>query len=194
MDKKFETKASKCLSFILRHHKGLWRDAEAYARVGDVLLMLAQEGYSMSSEDLCGIVHRDEKGRYSFDWSNNFIRANQGHSVEGVNPLRATDMIEPGTKFYHGTAFHFLKDIAYMGIEKMARTHVHLSQEMDTALSVGKRHTGGKEEYVAILEVDAHAMYLDGFQFYISDNDVILVDRVPPEYVTVRVKLKAFSG
>lgn len=197
MDKKFETKASKYLSFILRHKPeagNLTLDEEGYASVHSVMKALEGAGYSMLFEDLVGLVNRDEKGRYSFDETNCYIRANQGHSVEGIDTLKPIHVIEPGATFYHGTAFRFLKDIAYMGINKMSRTHVHLSQNQDTALEVGKRHTGGNADYVAILVIDAYAMYVDGHQFFVSDNDVILVEDVPPKYVKVVANLKAFAG
>ena len=197
MDKKFETKASKYLSFILRHKPeagNLTLDKEGYASVHSVMKALESAGYSMLFEDLVGLVNRDEKGRYSFDETNCYIRANQGHSVQNVDTLTLITTIPPSTYFYHGTAFRFLKDIAYMGINKMSRTHVHLSRSKHIAHEVGARHTGGNDNTVVILEIDARAMHMAGHKFYISDNDVILVDEVPPKYVTVHTSLAAFNN
>lgn len=196
MDPKFETKASKFLSFILRHNPAagnLTLDAEGYADANDVLLALKNAGYEMSYDDLTGIVDRDEKQRYSFDVYGDALRANQGHSIV-VDTLSPIQMVERGAKFYHGTSFHVLKDISYMGIDKMSRTHVHLSSDMATAIEVGKRHTKGKADYVAVLEIDAYEMFKHGHNLYLSDNDIILAEHVPPEFITaVHTSLVAFK-
>lgn len=196
MDPKFETKASKFLSFILRHNPAagnLTLDAAGYADVADVMLALVHAGYEMSFEDLVGLVNRDEKGRYSFDITNCYIRANQGHSIT-VDTLKPIVTVQPDTKLYHGTSFHALHDISYMGIDKMSRTHVHLSWGATTALEVGKRHTKGKPEYVAILVIDAYKMFKAGHMLYLSDNDIILANHVPPEFITaVHTSLVAFK-
>ena len=52
----------------------------------------------------------------------------------------------------------------------MARHHVHLSVEMQTARKVGERH--GRP---VVFLVNAPEMYGDGHQFYCSDNGVWLV-------------------
>ena len=67
-----------------------------------------------------------------------------------------------------------------MGLIPKSRLYVHLSDNTDTALSVGKRH--GKP---VILQVDAARMYQDGFKFYLSKNGVWLVDHVPTSYFTI---------
>jgi len=61
----------------------------------------------------------------------------------------------------------------------MNRHQVHLSSDLDTAKSVGKRH--GK---VIVLVIDAKSMFDDDVKFYLSDNGVWLVDEVPVKYIT----------
>jgi putative RNA 2'-phosphotransferase len=60
----------------------------------------------------------------------------------------------------------------------MARHHVHLSSDIETATRVGARH--GRP---TVFEVDAAAMHADGYEFFVSANGVWLVERVPPEYL-----------
>ena len=64
------------------------------------------------------------------------------------------------------------------GLNKMSRHHVHLSQDIETAIKVGARH--GKP---VVFAIDADAMHSSGYTFYCSDNGVWLVDHVPPEYL-----------
>ena len=60
------------------------------------------------------------------------------------------------------------------------RNHVHLSLDKDTARSVGKRFS--KELEPLIFEVEP----TDDLTFFISDNNVILVDYVGPEYLSIK--------
>ena len=62
----------------------------------------------------------------------------------------------------------------------MARHHVHLSADADTAAKVGSRH--GR---LVVLAVDAAAMRAAGHEFFRSANGVWLVDAVPPGYLRV---------
>ena len=59
----------------------------------------------------------------------------------------------------------------------MERQYVHLTDQYETAVAVGKRH--GKP---LVYEVDAGAMQAAGRLFYRSENGVWLTDAVPPEY------------
>jgi putative RNA 2'-phosphotransferase len=66
------------------------------------------------------------------------------------------------------------------GLLKMARHHVHLSADTETARRVGARH--GKP---VIFAVDARAMLEKGFEFFVSENGVWLIASVPPEFLEV---------
>ena len=46
-------------------------------------------------------------------------------------------------------------------------------------LQVARRH-GGKE---ALLEINAKQMSQDGYEFFITENDVWLTDHVPTQYL-----------
>jgi putative RNA 2'-phosphotransferase len=63
---------------------------------------------------------------------------------------------------------------------KMSRHHVHLSVNVETARKVGMRHGSP-----VVLTVNAAEMHQAGYPFYCSANGVWLVDKVPPEFLTV---------
>jgi putative RNA 2'-phosphotransferase len=61
---------------------------------------------------------------------------------------------------------------------KMNRQHVHLSANLETAKTVGRRH-GGK---LVVFLIQAHHMHGSGYEFYLSDNGVWLTDTVPVQF------------
>ena len=103
------------------------------------------------------------------------IRANQGHSIP-INP--DLEEKEPPYHLYHGTASRFLESIKATGIQKQSRTLVHLSQDKDTAYTVGKRH--GE---VVLYLIKSREMHQDKYEFYISENGVWLTKEVPIKYM-----------
>ncbi len=103
------------------------------------------------------------------------IRANQGHSVEV--DLQLVVRVPPSV-LYHGTGERSMDAILGSGLLKMARHHVHLSEEVETARRVGMRH--GRP---VIFAVDTVGMLGAGFSFFCSENGVWLVERVPVEFL-----------
>jgi putative RNA 2'-phosphotransferase len=168
------TKLSKYLSYHLRHAPqeiGLTLEPGGWVQIEDLL----KAKKSLTRADLEQVVATCPKQRFSIEGTK--IRANQGHSVEV--DLRLEPMGPPEI-LYHGTAVKAVEIISSLGLEKMARHHVHLSADLKTARTVGSRR--GKP---VIFQVDAAAMDRDGFVFYRSDNNVWLTDRVPVEYLKV---------
>jgi putative RNA 2'-phosphotransferase len=162
------------LSLLLRHKPeevGLVLDPGGWACVDDLVKKVA----GLTRAKLQQIVAQDDKQRYSFNPDGKRIRAVQGHSIPvdlGLSP------VEPPEHLYHGTARRFLITIWLQGIVKQSRQFVHLSDNADTALTVGQRHGDA-----VVIEVDAKAMHDDGFCFYLSENGVWLTDVVPMEYL-----------
>ncbi len=175
-----KVKLSKFLSLVLRHKPetiGLKLTHEGWANTSELIEKMSAQGTKINLETLKNIVETNNKKRFIFNSDQSLIRANQGHSIQidlGLQPQ------QPPSILYHGTATRFLDSIMKTGIEKRDRHHVHLSADIDTAKDVGQRH--GKP---VILEVNAAAMYDDGIHFYISDNNVWLVDHVAPNYLRV---------
>lgn len=167
-------RVSKFLSLVLRHQPekiGLQLDRNGWVSV-DILV----EASGISKAIIAEVVSTSDKQRFSFSPDGSLIRANQGHSVQGVN-LELSPVTPPNTLF-HGTVGKHLKSIAENGLQRMSRQHVHLSEAIETAQVVGARR--GKP---IVLEVNSGLMQEEGYIFFRSSNGVWLTDRVPPEFI-----------
>lgn len=169
---------SKYISFLLRHKPeagNLKLDVEGWCDVEELMKALNKKFKGVTFNDLNKIVITDNKGRYSFNDDSTKIRANQGHSI---NVDLKLESIKPPKELYHGTSKNNFEKIKMVGsIKKMARQYVHLSDNLETASNVGKRH--GE---LIILRIDSEKMFNDGFKFYLSQNGVWLTDNVPAKY------------
>ena len=177
MDKSRVIKISKTLSYALRHKPEsleLTLDKNGWAPVKDVLNNL-----DATMEELETVVAENDKKRFAFNDDKTKIRASQGHSIKVDLQLTAVD---PPAILYHGTGPKNINIILTEGLKKMNRHHVHLSATIDTAKAVGQRHT--KHGKPIILQVDSAHMRADGIKFYLSENNVYLVDSVDPKYIT----------
>lgn len=172
------TRLSKFLSLILRHEPekfGVVLDSAGWTEVEALLDACGRNGQAIDRVTLEAIVATSDKKRFAFDETGTRIRASQGHSVEvelGYEPAA------PPALLYHGTATRFVAAIRAEGLKKMARHHVHLSADEATARAVGQRH--GKP---AVLVIDAAAMAGETFAFFVSANNVWLVDHVPARFI-----------
>lgn len=166
---------SKFLSKILRHDPGsvgIVLSDKGWANVSDILKIL-----KIKKTELDEIVETNDKKRFEFDQHQQRIRARQGHSIEVDVELQP---FIPSGFLYHGTAHRFLGSIMDLGLTKQSRNHVHLSDNLETATNVGKRHGSP-----VVLKIDAVQMNNDGFTFYKSNNNVYLTDSVPIKYITI---------
>ena len=179
MNRNQEVRISKLLSLVLRHQPGrigIMLDDRGWTDVATLLAALAAYSSPVSKGDLEQVVAENTKQRFAFNDDKTMIRANQGHSVI-VNLDYAVAV--PPTILYHGTGVKNLTSILASGIKRMARHHVHLSADIETALIVGRRWG-----IPAVLKIAAQEMQDTGFVFYKSLNAVWLTDRVPPEYIS----------
>ena len=162
------------LTLLLRHSpekENLEMDVQAYVSVDSVLLAL-----KLTQKELEWIVTNDNKSRFKFNYNKTKIRASQGHSLPWVKLQYASQI--PPPILYHGTSWkNYEKILKAGGIDKMDRQYVHLSSDIHTATNIGKRHGECK-----IINIDTFSMIKDGIQFYLSDNDVWLVDSIDKKY------------
>jgi len=168
---------SKTLSYWLRHRPdaaGLVLDGEGWASVDAVLAELSRSEV-VSFEKLAQVVESNDKQRFEFNSDLQKIRARQGHSIEIELNLQA---LKPPRLLYHGTVAKFVEAIRAGGLSRMARHHVHLSPDVETANRVGTRR--GKP---VILTVSAKRMAEAGHQFMCSANGVWLTEHVPVEFI-----------
>ena len=178
MNEKEIKRISKFLSLILRHNPEkihLTLDANGWANVEE-LIKKSYKKVRFSMEELEHVVATNNKKRFSFNDDKTKIRANQGHSLKNID-LEFKNTTPPDF-LYHGTVAKFMEAIRETGLQKMSRQHVHLSNDLETAIKVGSRR--GKP---IILSVRAGDMYKKGFEFYRSANGVWLTDKVPAAFI-----------
>ena len=171
-------KISKYLSYHLRHRPdklGLHLAPGGWVSVDELLAACKKYKFPLKRTELNEVVEHNDKKRFSFDATGTRIRANQGHSVQVDLQL---EPVVPPDVLYHGTGRGAAESIGRQGLCKMSRHHVHLSTDIATARNVGKRWG-----HPVIFAVDAAAMHKAGYTFYCSENEVWLVERVPPEYL-----------
>lgn len=172
------TELSKFLSYVLRHQPqaiDLVLPKDGWVSVDELIQNANRHGKSISRDILETIVDKDDKQRYSFNGDKTLIRANQGHSLPVDLNLPE---VAPPEFLYHGTALRNCDSIREKGLLKQQRHHVHLSQDQQTAMLVGKRY--GKPVVLRVLAVQ---MAGKGYVFYKSDNGVWLTDAVPPQFI-----------
>ncbi|MFI4859853.1 MAG: RNA 2'-phosphotransferase [Phycisphaerales bacterium JB063] len=177
MDPKVKS-VSKSMSYVLRHNPdaiGITLDPNGWVGVDDLLSAFQRNGKRYTRECIDRAVAENDKQRFEFSEDRARIRARQGHSVRvdlGYEPAVPPDVL------FHGTATRNLASVREKGLLKMNRHHVHLSTSKATMWAVAQRH--GRP---VILEVNAKQMHADGFEFFVTENEVWLVDAVPPIYL-----------
>ena len=178
MDEHTKTRASKFLSYVLRHDPaaiGIELDEAGWVDVDALLGRYRAGGKPITRAQLDDIVATNPKQRFALSEDGRRIRANQGHTVDvdlGYDPVAPPELL------FHGTVGGALDGIRTHGLVRMERHHVHLSPDRETAARVGQRR--GRP---VILTVRAGDMHRGGFAFFRSDNGVWLTDHVPPGYV-----------
>lgn len=171
---------SKFLSLVLRHDPariGLRLDAAGWADVDELVEKANAAGTPLSRAVVLRIVETSDKQRFALCPEQRRIRANQGHSV-AVEPGLVP--VVPPECLYHGTAARFLASILATGLSPQSRQYVHLSQDLETATRVGRRH--GEP---VVLRVAARAMHDAGHAFFLAENGVWLTSSVPARHLQV---------
>jgi putative RNA 2'-phosphotransferase len=177
-DDRAMVRTSKFLSKVLRHAPesvGLRLDEAGWVEVEALLAAARGAGVPLDRPTLERVVAGSDKQRFALSDDGSRIRANQGHSVPVELGLRP---VEPPEILFHGTADRNLDSIRGAGLRPGSRTHVHLSADEATAVTVGRRH--GRP---VVLRVHAGRMHADGHAFWRSDNGVWLAAAVPAGYL-----------
>lgn len=170
-------KTSRFISLILRHKPetiGITLDEHGWANVEELIAGVNKK-YPIDMQILEKIVNDDDKNRYSFNGDKTMIRANQGHSIPVDVELKK---LNPPDILYHGTGEKYVESIKKQGLIRKNRLYVHLSDNIEIAEKVGKRH--GKP---VIYEIDCKKMIEDGIEFFKSENNVWLVESVSVKYL-----------
>jgi putative RNA 2'-phosphotransferase len=176
---KRHTEIGKFLSYVLRHEPhaiGLTLDREGWAGISELIEGAKNSGRALDAALIRAVVDSNDKKRFALSEDGLRIRAVQGHSTTSVS---LTLQQKPPPQFlYHGTATRFLDSILKEGLKPGSRQHVHLSEEIATAISVGSRY--GKP---VVLKIDARRMHQQKHPFFQAENLVWLTANVPTEFI-----------
>ncbi|SDY98787.1 putative RNA 2'-phosphotransferase [Collimonas sp. OK242] len=170
---------SKFLSYVLRHEPdaiGITLDIDGWADISSLIAAAVNHGKQLDRDLIHSVVATSDKKRFAISEDGLRIRAVQGHSIESVDINYAEKV--PPEFLYHGTATRFLGSIRKNGLLPGSRQYVHLSQDDQTALTVGQRH--GKS---VVLKIRALLMQQQGYIFFQAENGVWLVDHVPTSFL-----------
>lgn len=172
---------SKLISYWLRHNPqdaALTVDEFGWASVDQLLKALHSRNLAISLPDLLQLTNSFDKVRWEIDEAGGKIRATHGHSF----PVLLEDRVKtPPEILYHGTAAKNIAQITEQGLMPMSRQFVHLSETIETALSVGTRH--GKP---ILVEVKTGRLAAEGWKFYQTSENVWLTSAIPAEYLVFR--------
>ncbi|CAN92122.1 probable RNA 2'-phosphotransferase [Sorangium cellulosum So ce56] len=167
------TDTSKKLSWLLRHaapSQGVAMDDAGWVAVDDVLKALR-----ISRPVLDEVVEKNTKNRLEIRGDR--MRASQGHSRDGMPVTLAGleaswEEVHDDASIWHGTSVDAVRGIARDGIRPAARTHVHCTDALGSA--VGKR-----AKVDVMLEISPARLRARGVRVFRSQNGVILVREVP---------------
>ena len=172
-------KFSKRITYILRHDPygaGLTPDKFGFVPIDKLLFALGKKFPQYSNitlEDIRNVMEDSEKKR--FEIFGNLIRASYGHSFDVLPPASTV----PPEFLYHGTVFPLADNILKEGLLPMKRKFVHLSSDIETAFTVGRRRQGK----LVIFCIHAETAFESGNHFYRSNDSTWLSEFIAPEFI-----------
>jgi putative RNA 2'-phosphotransferase len=184
-----DTRLSKTLSYWLRHRPdaaALVLDPHGWADTDAVLASLARCRIPTSLDRLRTMIDCNDKQRFELSPDGRQVRARQGHSVAVALDWPS---VVPPDLLYHGTVQRNLQAILTEGLRPMRRHHVHLSPDVETAMRVGARRGPP-----VILGVKARQINSGGMPFFVTTNNVWLVEAVPARFIIVLETLASAGG
>jgi len=168
---------SRIMATVLRHTStslGLQLRPDGFALVAELIALPPLLDVGATLNDVQQVVaweaRSSKKQRFSMRTGSRGpeIRANQGHSVQGVDDRQLACPIAPNklpALVLHGTYLGQLNQILVEGLRPMGRQHIHLFVE---EMGVGRQ---GAEVLIYVDVVRAAAA---GVEFLISENGVLL--------------------
>lgn len=218
---------SKALSWVLRHSAeklGLVLSSDGYVPVSCLLSLPARKLNSYSLEDVKRVVTEsdkqrfkltykkirfEDKGKYKFWEGHNddqyteelCIRANQGHSIKGIQCHELLTKISPDEisdiNIIHGTYYSAWDKIRTEGLKKMNRNHIHCAPGLPSMKESGHQTqtviSGMRMNSQIYIYIDGQVCYDNGITFYRSENGVLLTPGPIPTSCFAKV-IDAKSG
>lgn len=170
---------SKEISYALRHNPqqyGLKLDEDGWADLAQLLESLRNDHRfsNLTEADIIKMIEFSEKKRHEI--ANDKIRAVYGHSISKKIERKPCN---PPNILYHGTANRFVKSILREGLVPKSRQYVHLSEDIETAITVGKR----RDAQPVVLRINAAQAHSEGVLFYFTNDKIWLADSIPAKYL-----------
>lgn len=164
---------SRKLSHTLRHnaHKEhLHIQKDGFVNINELLNTQKFQNYTY--QDVVNVVSNCRKKRFAISSDGNFIRANQGHSID-VPDLELIEITNDNipNQVIHGTYKSAWESIKSQGLSRMKRQHVHFTTGLP-----GKNEviSGMRSSCNVYIHLDIKKAMADGYKFYKSANGVIL--------------------
>ncbi len=175
------TELSKEISYALRHapqEYGLKLDEQGWVKTEELINALKKHGKyaDLTEKDIADMIQISEKKRHEIDGDK--IRALYGHSTD---EKIKKDAAQPPDILYHGTTHKFLNKIFEQGLISKNRQYVHLSKDIDTAITVGKR----RDNNPIVLKIDAKAAWNNGVKFYLGNENIWLAEDIDVKYISI---------
>lgn len=194
-----EERCSRALSWALRHaapELGLTMTSDGYVPILEILQHKHARLKGLDLEGIRAMVESNEKRRFSIkedEYGVTYIRANQGHSISGIDPEALLTRIKPEElatlTIVHGTYQEpWEKHIFSQGLSRMKRNHIHFASGLpkyDNSVISGMRKT-----CTIYIYLDGEKCSKDRIAFFRSDNGVILTAGVNDEGI---LPIKYFS-
>jgi len=171
---------SKSLSWLLRHgavKNNLTVSPDGYIAVDDIKTLTQFKDYDLS--DFKYVTNTNDKKRFTMKEENGkwYIRANQGHSADVGSKIDQAELLkkltEPFDPIIHGTTYQAYRLIKQTGLNKMDRTHIHFAIT-DDFVNGNQQQSGIRSNCQVMLYVDMASAMKDGYEFFMSDNKVVL--------------------
>lgn len=170
-------KPSRALSAILRHNaldRGLQIRPDGYVKVTDLLKLSALR--QLTLEDLQEIESSCEKQRFKIIQEDGvyFMRANQGHSIPGINAADLLMQIHDPAEILtciHGTYKKFWSKIRDTGLNKMTRHNIHFTT---SEVQNKESRSGFRKSCDLLIYINTTKAMTEGCTFFRSANNVIL--------------------
>ena len=171
---------SKFLSLILRHKAkdfGLDVEPSGFIKLDDIISLPQSKQKNITLELVKEIVSNDEKGRFELvNRPPYYIRAVQGHSMSEVSNEDTMYKLNKNNIFDFPTVVHGTQEDAWelikkTGLNKMKRNAIHFSIGYNDENHV---KSGMRLNCQVFIEINPQLAFFNGFDFFISENKVIL--------------------
>ena len=171
---------SKFLCLILRHKAkdfGLNIEPSGFVKLQDIIDLPQSQKFNMNIETIEEIVKNDEKGRFELvNRPPYYIRTVQGHSMSEVTNDETLTKLNKENIFDFPTVVHGTQEKAWnliekSGLNKMTRNAIHFSIGYNDENHV---KSGMRLNCEVFIEINPQYAFFNGFDFFISVNNVIL--------------------